>query len=132
MMSTRLDVESNSASIDSDVGVKATSAPWIKLTVGVDSVSLSHKVLSDIESSEVAEGPVVVWSKTVKILAPSSISIVVEGGLDEHGVRAVTNWHSKLVASEDVPAIAIKVTSAFPVTKVSAWIVSSVVEVDVG
>ena len=132
MMCTRFDIKSDTATIDCHVCVESTCTPWVKLTVRVDGIGLGEEVLADIEAAKVAKSPVVVRGEAVELLAVGCVCIVVEGRcLDEHGVGSIADRHGKLVAGENVPAVAIKVAGGFRVTDIGARVVASVVEVDV-
>ena len=102
-----LDIESNTRAIGSHVLVETTCAPWIKLSIRENGVGYSQEVLLVVEAAEVTQSPVIVWSQSISILAHLGVAIEVKLLCNEHGVRAHSNWHGKLVASQDVPAVAI-------------------------
>lgn len=132
MVSATLDVKCNTTAVNSHVLVETAGSPWVKLSIRQDHIGRSHEVFLNVEPSKIPERPVVVRSQTIQRLAVLSVAIEVKRRLNEHRVRTVAYWHGKLVASKNVPAEAIQVTSALPVREVSAWILASVVEVDIG
>ena len=115
MVGTALNVKSDTTAVSRHVLVEATRSPRVQLAVREDNIGDRKEVLVDVEATEVTKCPVVIWRETVGILAQLGVRVIVKRLLDEHGVGAVSDWHGQLVAGEDVPAVAIKVTSAFPV-----------------
>ena len=131
MMSAFLNVESYACAVGRDVLVKTACTPRIKLPIRENGVGHSHEVLFVVEATEVTQGPVIVWSQSIGILAHLGVRIKVKCLFNEHGVGAVADWHGQLVASQDIPAVAIKVTGSLPVREVGARVLAGVVEVDV-
>ena len=131
MMGAAFDVESDTRAISCNVLVKTTCPPWIKLPIGENGISHSHEVLLVVEAAEVTQGPVIVWSQSISVLAHLGVLIVVKFLLNKHRVVAVSDWHGQLVASKDIPAVAIKVTRSFPIREVGARVITGVVEVNI-
>lgn len=132
MVRTTLDVQRDATAVGRHVLVEAACTPRVKLTVREDDVGGRKEVLLDVEATEVAQRPVVIWREAERVLAQLGVAVEVKLLLDEHGVGAVSDWHGQLVAGEDVPAVAIQVTRALPIAQVGARILTSVVEVDIG
>ena len=130
-MSATFDIESYASAIGRNILVKTTCTPWIKLSIGENGVGHGHEVLLVVESTEVTQGPVIIWSQSIGILAHLGVPIEVKFLFNKHGVVAVADGHGQLVASQDVPAVAIKVTCSLPVREIGAWVLTGVVEVDV-
>ena len=107
MMRTALDIESYASAIGSNVLVETTCTPWIKLSIRENGVGHRHEVPLVVEAAEVTQGPVIVWSQPISLLAHLGVLIEVKLLCNKHGLVAHSNWHGQLVASQDVPAIAI-------------------------
>ena len=131
MMGATFNVESYARAISCNVLVQATCSPWIKLAIRENGISHSHEILFVVEAAEVTQGPVIVWSQSISILAHLGVLIVVKCLLNEHRVVAESDGHGQLVASQDIPAVAVKVTRSFPVREVGARVITGIVEVNI-
>jgi len=131
VMGASFNEQSDAGAIGSDIIVKTTGHPRIKITVGENDVGQSKEVLVDIMATEVIESPVILRSETVLFLAVSSVGIIVNRSWNKHGFIVQGSGLEKLIASQNVPTITIKVTDTLCVTQVGARILTSVVEVNV-
>ena len=106
---------------------ETTGCPGVQLAIREYDVGQRLEVTLDVFSTKVVPDPLVAGRQLELLLAVQGEGIIVKRLCYEHGILPIGARHGKLVACQDIPTVAIKVTCAVSVIEIRAVRVGRVV-----